>query len=111
MATASSSAKSNGSAPTADDLARQIEALKDDIAGIARTLGAMGAAQGEAAAAAARSTAQGLKANGAAALDAAAERAGAAATGATEAVRQNPGLALGLAMGLGFLVGYLTARR
>lgn len=111
MATASTSKKANGGAPSPDDLAQQIEALKDDIAGIARTLAAMGRAQGEAAVETARAGAETLKANGAAAYGAAAERASTAAAGAAEAVRQRPAMALGIAMGLGFLVGYLTARK
>lgn len=111
MATASTSNKSNGPAPTADDLARQIEALKDDIAGIARTLGAMGMARGDAAVESALDGVETLRASGAAAYGAAAGQAGAAAAQAAEAVRQRPGVALGIAMALGFLVGYVTARK
>lgn len=111
MATVTTSGKSNGTGTSADDLAQQIEALKADIAAIARTLGALGKAQGEAVVETARGSAEALKANGAAAYDAAATEAGAVAAQAAHAVRQRPAQALGIAMALGFLVGYLTARK
>jgi ElaB/YqjD/DUF883 family membrane-anchored ribosome-binding protein len=111
MATVTTSTKSNGAVTSAEDLAQQIEALKTDIAGIARTLGALGKAQGEAVVETAKGGAQALKANGAAAYEAAAAQAGAAAAQATDAVRQRPAQALGIAMALGFLVGYMTARK
>ena len=42
MATVTASGKSNGAVTSAEDLAQQIDAPKTDIAGIARSLAALG---------------------------------------------------------------------
>lgn len=97
--------------PTVEDLARQIEALRADLQGLAATLKALGLAEG-------RAMAEGLRARVEAAKAAGAERlhgAEAAVSGmiseAEGAIRRQPALAMAVVAALGFLVGLVLARR
>lgn len=94
-----------------EELSRQIDALRADIAAITQTIGTIGREGSHAAADRLRAEASHLAARGGAelaALQAQAERAG---EQAADMVRAQPVAAMGLAAALGFVVGLLTARR
>lgn len=93
-------AQSHNGAATSEDLERQIEALKNDIAGISRTLTDMGAARGDEVKARVHQTASDLQ-----------DRGRDMGEQAADAVRRQPATAVGIAVGLGFVVGLLTGRR
>lgn len=89
---------------TVEDLSKQLQVLKDDIASLTSTVGAYSQNK----AAEVRDTAQ-LKAS---------ELSGAAQARAKETqkqaedfIRTQPATAIGIAAGAGFLIGLLTARR
>ncbi|MEX5728217.1 ElaB/YqjD/DUF883 family membrane-anchored ribosome-binding protein [Rhodovulum iodosum] len=100
----------NGAA-SSEDLERQIDALKADIAGISRTLADMGAERRSELQDSVHKTASDLKARGEATLDDARARGGELGDQAADAVRRQPATAMGLAVGLGFVVGLMTGRR
>jgi ElaB/YqjD/DUF883 family membrane-anchored ribosome-binding protein len=76
-----------------DDLASQIDTLKNDLAKLTHSLSDYGVAKTEAAAATAR------------------DKATEAQLHAEEFVRTQPATSIGIAAGLGFLIGMMTARR
>lgn len=96
---------------TRDDLERQIEALKADIAGIAQTLSQMGADRRDAAVDGVQQTAADLRSRGAEAAAEARNKGSALGEHAADAVREQPATAVALAVGAGFLVGLMTGRR
>ena len=98
-------------APTAEDLNRQIEALREDVAAIAETLKALGMAKGQAAADGARGKAEEARAAGEAQVEALRRSLEAILAEADTAARQKPVTAMGIAAGFGFLIGLLLARR
>ncbi|SIO13546.1 Membrane-anchored ribosome-binding protein, inhibits growth in stationary phase, ElaB/YqjD/DUF883 family [Rhodovulum sp. ES.010] len=104
-------AQSGNGAASSEDLARQIEALKDDVAGISKILTEMGGAQRDAALDRVQREAAEMRARGEAAATEARDRGVAAGNEALDAVRRQPATAVGLAVGLGFLVGLMTGRR
>ena len=107
MATPAKSSTKNGLANTdlsVDDLAKQIENLKSDIATLTTSVGEVAKAKSMEGAAAAK-----LKAKQT--TDAGREKALEAQLHAEEFIRTQPATALGLAAGLGFLVGMIAARR
>lgn len=93
-------ARSGNGTATRDDLDRQIEALKTDIADISQTLAQMGADRRDATVDGMRDTAAQMQRKGAAIGEQAAD-----------AVRQQPATAMALAVGAGFIVGLMTGRR
>lgn len=94
-----------------EDLSKQIDALKGDIASIAQILSEMGRDQGNATAQRVRDTASDLRARGERQLHHAQAQAHELGGQAADAVRQQPAAAMGIAMGLGFILGFLTSRR
>lgn len=97
--------------PTAAELSAQIEALRDDVAGLAESLAALGKAKGASLIDAARDEAYHLKARGEEKVAALQQRAVSMTAQAEDAVRENPQTALGIAAGLGFLFGVILSRR
>ncbi len=100
-----------GEPPTVEDLNRQLEALRDDVAAIAETLKALGLAQGKAAADGVRGKAEEARAAGEAQAEALRRSLEAILAEADTAARQKPVTAMGIAAGFGFLIGLLLARR
>ncbi|MGY6412208.1 MAG: DUF883 family protein [Alkalilacustris sp.] len=98
-------------APTVEDLNRQMEALREDVAAIAETLKALGRAQGKAAAEGVREKADEARAAGEAQVEALRRSLEAILAEADSAARQKPVTAMGIAAGFGFLIGLLLARR
>lgn len=94
-----------------EDLSKQIEALKSDIASIAHILSDLGRNQGEATAERVREAAHDLRARGERQLGHAQAQAQDLGHQAADAVRQQPAAAVGLAVGLGFILGFLTSRK
>lgn len=102
----------NGSkTPDTSDLADQIETLKSDIAELTRLVGAYGQSKGREAGAAARETAENVKAKGEAQIEDLKVQAAQAQKAAEDMVARQPGAALGIAVGLGFLAGFLVSRK
>lgn len=97
--------------PTTEDLARQMDALKNDLAKVTETLAEMGRAQGRALAGDLRAGAERARAEGERQAEFLQQRAEEMAMEATDMVRRQPAAAMGAAAGLGFLVGLLTARK
>lgn len=94
-----------------EDLSRQIDALKGDIASIAQILSDMGRDQGAATAERVRETAAEMRARGEAQLRHARAQAHDLGDQAANAVRDQPAAAMGMAVGLGFILGFLTGRK
>lgn len=97
--------------PTTEDLAAQVEALKDDIATLTKTITELGRAKGDDLASTLRSQAEQARTAGTEQLNQVQKQILAGAESAEDYVRHNPAMALGLAAGIGVLVGLLTARR
>ncbi|MXU65682.1 DUF883 family protein [Oceanomicrobium pacificus] len=103
---------SNGkSEASVEDLTKQIEALKSDLAGLTKTISDLGRTQGEALAESAKIKAQELKARGQENAELVARQARALNDDANQMIADRPGTALGLAVGVGILIGLMTARR
>jgi ElaB/YqjD/DUF883 family membrane-anchored ribosome-binding protein len=100
----------NGSA-SSEDLERQIEALKKDVAGIARILSDMGSQRRDDLKDTVGRTAADLRARGEATYNDARDRGIELGDQAADAVRRQPGTAIALAVGLGFVIGLVTGRR
>lgn len=96
---------------TADDLAEQLAALREDVARLSELLGQYGRERAGDAVDEAERRAAALRAE----MDRQADRLGAqarkAGDDAEEFMRERPGMSLAIAAGLGFLVGFLTSRR
>ncbi|MGY6635048.1 MAG: hypothetical protein ACXIU8_15100 [Alkalilacustris sp.] len=97
--------------PTVEDLARQVGALREDLATIAETLKALGLAKGKDAAYKARDTAEGARAAGEAQAEELRRRLDLIIGEAETLARQKPATAMGLAAGFGFLLGLFMMRR
>lgn len=93
MAKSQSTSTASNKNLSIDDLAAQIEALKEDLNTLTQTLSEVSASKSEAA------------------IDMAKDKTREAQLQAEEFVRTQPATSLGLAAGLGFLVGMITARR
>lgn len=94
----------NAKETSIEDLAAQIQTLKDDLSTLTQSLSDFGTAKAENAAHTAQEKAAALKAAGQ-------DKVVEAQLHAEEFVRTQPATSLGLAAGLGLLVGMLTARR
>ncbi|PWE33488.1 hypothetical protein DDZ14_04630 [Maritimibacter sp. 55A14] len=94
-----------------EQLSKQIEMLKNDIASISQTLTDMGAQRRDEAVEGMRRTASELRDRGQARAAEAREYAEDTGHQVADAVRQQPATAVGLAVGLGFILGFLTSRR
>jgi len=93
------------------DVSKQMAVLRDDIAALTATVAEYGKAQGDIMKSAATTKAQEVAQSGAAAADALKVKATKSYSDAEDAVRANPGAAIGIAAGVGFLIGMITARR
>lgn len=93
------------------DVSKQMAVLRDDIAALTATVAEYGKAQGDIMKAAATTKAQEVAESGAAAADALKVKATKSYSDAEDAVRANPGAAIGIAAGVGFLIGMISARR
>ncbi|KMK66110.1 YqjD family protein [Puniceibacterium sp. IMCC21224] len=103
---------SNGTASKDyQELSEQITTLKGDIAGIAELLGEIGVRRKDESIEAARQRAEELRVRGAEHLSQAQQHAAVAQDQAIDAIRRQPGTAVGLAVGIGFLAGFLTGRK
>ena len=90
--------------PSVEDLHRQLEALRADVAALAETLKALGKSR-------ARSAADGAREAGEAQAEALRRSLDDILEEADAAARHQPLTAMGLAAGLGFLIGLFLARR
>jgi ElaB/YqjD/DUF883 family membrane-anchored ribosome-binding protein len=104
-------AQSTNGAATSEDLERQIEALKNDVASISRILADMGAQRRDDLKESVGRTAADLRARGEATVNDARDRGLELGEQAADAVRRQPATSIGLAVGLGFLIGFMTGRR
>lgn len=100
----------SSSAATQEDLAKQIEQLRTDMAEITRTLADLTKGQVTELRSRAEQRAAELRARGRAAANDVAESARGLEHDAEDYVRQKPLQALAIAAGLGLLVGLLTRR-
>jgi len=107
----SPSASDNGKEPTAEDLSRQIEELKADLAGITETLAGIAKARGQAAGDAAYAEASRLYKQGEKTIHHLQSQAGEFSDQAEEMVRKQPAIAMGIAAGIGFLIGLIMSRK
>lgn len=87
-----------------EDLTRQLNTLKDDMAQLTSALGSYGQSVATGARDSAKERASDLR-------DAGVDRARQTQQQAEEFIRTQPTTALGIAAGVGFLVGLVTARR
>ncbi|MFD0859069.1 DUF883 family protein [Roseovarius aquimarinus] len=97
--------------PDTEDLQKQIATLRQDLAGITETLGAMAKAQKDGMTEAAQRKYEKARAQGADALHSAQAQANALNAQAQEFVQEKPALSLGMAAALGFVVGILSTSR
>ncbi|PRY77197.1 ElaB/YqjD/DUF883 family membrane-anchored ribosome-binding protein [Yoonia maritima] len=93
------------------DINKQMAVLREDIANLTATVADYGKAQGTQLKSVAMDKAANAATAGAATASAAKQTAEAKYAEAENAVRANPGAAVGIAAGLGFVVGMLTSRR
>jgi len=112
MANAATS-KLNGkkNAPSADDLAAQIEILRKDLGGLTETIAEFSKAKGSDAIDAAKSKAADVRDTAADAAETARLQAIELQGQANEFIKHKPATALGIAAGVGFLVGFLSTRK
>lgn len=110
-ATKSSKPATSGASPNVDDLARQIETIREDLSALASLFGEVGKAE-------ASRAKDKLKAQGKAAQDLSEEQlerlrhtALSYRSEAEDFVRRKPEAALGIAAGLGLLVGLFLSNR
>ncbi len=97
--------------PTVEDLARQMEALRADLNGIAETLKGLGMARGKAAADDVKSRAEAARAAGEQQIEEMHARLEAMLAEADKLARDKPITAMGIAAGFGFLLGLMLGRR
>lgn len=115
--TAQSKSKTGGAnapadtSPDREDVSRQIEALKADIAALTETIMGLGRAEAEEAGRRVRAAGHDLKARGEATLTDLEAGARRYVRDGEEFVRTQPGTALGIAAAAGFLIGMMTSRR
>ena len=103
-------AEQRSSTATQEELAKQIEQLRSDVAEISKTLGDLGRGQVTDLRSRAERQAAELRARGRETADEVAARAREAEHQAEDYIRENPLQALAIAAGLGLLVGWLTRR-
>lgn len=96
---------------TTEDLSAQVDQLKNDIAGLTKTISDLGRARGDQMAASVKDHAHAAKEAGEAHLADLQNSALRTAESAEDYVKRNPATALGIAAGFGFLVGFLGSRR
>lgn len=94
-----------------EQLSEQIAGLKDELADISHTIAQLGSSSRDVATRQVRDTASHLRARGERGLRSAQHQAEELGHQATDAVRNQPALAVGIAVGLGFLLGYLSGRK
>ncbi len=99
------------SMPSQEELAAQVEVLKDDIATLTKLMSDYAGEAGQTAKARLEEAASQAKEKGAATVDEARLRAAYAGEQARDFIHEKPGVALGIAAGVGFLIGALGARR
>lgn len=98
-------------APSTEELAAQVDQIKDDIGALTRMLAKYAGDAEQKAQDALKAKAQAAKDQGAVAMKQAQHQAEKLGAQTHDFVAHNPGLALGVAAGLGFLVGALGSRR
>jgi ElaB/YqjD/DUF883 family membrane-anchored ribosome-binding protein len=98
-------------APDAAELSEQIEALKNDISAIAKTLSEMGVAQRDAAVSSVREKAEHLCDEGQRSVEYAQGRAEEMGQQTVDAIRRQPAAAVGIAVAVGFITGMLMSRK
>ena len=96
--------------PTTEDLNKQIEQLRADVAAIGTTLSDLAAAKAGELGDRARGEAEALGERGRQSLDEAARQLDRLESGTADYVRTRPVQALAIAAGLGLLVGFLSRR-
>ncbi|WP_099824317.1 glycine zipper domain-containing protein [Oceaniglobus indicus] len=96
---------------TTEDLAKQVDQLKTDIATLTQSIGDLGRAKGEEVSRSVREQARAARAAGQDHLAAVQLQAEDKYRDAENYVRTNPAAAIGIAAGFGFLVGFLGSRR
>ncbi len=101
----------NGTSTDYKELSDQIATLKKDIASVTDLLGEIGVRRKNETVAAAKERAEYLRERGSDALTDAQLRAHDAQDQALEAIRRQPGTAIGIAIGVGFLAGFLSSRK
>jgi ElaB/YqjD/DUF883 family membrane-anchored ribosome-binding protein len=106
-------AKSNAASPKDDvqQLSEQIAALKHDLSDISHTIAQLGASSRDAASQQVRGAAGHLREKGERGLRSAQQQAEELGHQASDAVRNQPGLAVGVAVAIGFLLGFMSGRR
>ena len=104
-------AKDEKPEPTVEDLTRQMEALRADVAAIAETLKGLGLAGTRAAADEVKGRAESARAGAEARMDELHARLDALLAEADRMARDRPVTAMGIAAGFGFLLGLLLGRR
>lgn len=97
--------------PDTEDLNKQIETLRSDIASITDTLGQMAKAQKDGLTNAAHQRFDDARARGADAISQAQAQANALNAQAHDFVQEKPAVSLGMAAALGFVVGIITTSR
>lgn len=102
--------KNNVTEPNTD-VAKQMAVLREDIANLTSAVAQYGKAQGSRLKSHAADTASDIADGVSHAASAVKARAEKTYSDTEDAVRANPGMAIGIAAGLGFLAGMLTARR
>ncbi|WP_417770688.1 DUF883 family protein [Stappia sp.] len=105
------SASTADTAPSTEDLARQVATIRADIAALTKTLTEFGKAQGDYLATEARKGADDMRRAGEEQFQLLRTQANDAGRQAEEFVAKNPGTALGIAAGAGFLIGLISSRR
>lgn len=106
-----SSADDAKAEPTVEDLSRQIETLRNDLAGLGETLKALGLSQARAAGEEVRSRAGAARAAGEARVEELHDRLESMLGEADKLARDRPATAMGVAVCVGFVVGLLLGRR
>jgi ElaB/YqjD/DUF883 family membrane-anchored ribosome-binding protein len=97
--------------PDSEDLQKQIATLRQDMAGITESLGAMAKAQKEGMTEAAQKRFDDARTRGADAINSAQAQANALNAQTNDFVQEKPALSLGMAAALGFVVGILSTSR
>ncbi len=97
--------------PTVDDLSKQIDTLKSDIAKLTGLMSEFGTAKATEAREMARKKAQELRSEGERYAEEAGRMVHDNAEAALDAVRRQPATAVALSVGIGFLIGLVASRR
>ncbi|RLJ51657.1 ElaB/YqjD/DUF883 family membrane-anchored ribosome-binding protein [Litoreibacter meonggei] len=111
MASTMTKLSTKSKSATAEDLAEQIETLRNDLGSLTQTIADLGKAKGDEALASAKSTADNVRAKAADSAETARLQAMELQDQANDFVKNQPATALGIAAGLGFLVGFFGARK